>query len=37
MRHALSETEWSIIQPILPNKPRGIVPRGTIRAYESTA
>ena len=24
MRYALTETEWSIIQSILPNKPRGI-------------
>lgn len=24
MRYALTESEWSIIQPILPNKPRGI-------------
>ena len=24
MRYALSETEWTVIQPILPNKPRGI-------------
>jgi len=24
MRYALTEREWSIIQPILPNKPRGI-------------
>lgn len=24
MRYALSETEWTIIQPILPSKPRGI-------------
>jgi transposase len=24
MRYALSETEWTIIQPILPNKPRGV-------------
>jgi len=24
MRYAMSETEWGIIQPILPNKPRGV-------------
>ncbi len=24
MRYALSETEWNIIQPILPSKPRGV-------------
>ena len=24
MRYALNETEWSIIQPILPSKPRGV-------------
>ena len=24
MRYALSETEWRIIQPILPSKPRGV-------------
>ena len=24
MRYALNETEWTIIQPILPSKPRGI-------------
>ena len=24
MRYALSDSEWSIIQPILPMKPRGV-------------
>jgi transposase len=24
MRYALNETEWRIIQPILPSKPRGV-------------
>jgi transposase len=24
MRYALTDSEWRIIQPILPNKPRGI-------------
>jgi transposase len=28
MRYQLSDCEWSVIGPMLPNKPRGIPPRG---------
>jgi transposase len=46
MRHALSDAEWSTIEPILPNKPRGArpsprPPRGwdavADKAYDCTA
>jgi transposase len=28
MRYELSDYEWSVIRPMLPNKPRGIPPGG---------
>ena len=34
MRHELSDYEWTVIRPMLPNKPRG-VPRVDDRRTES--
>ena len=29
-RYALTEFQWAVIEPLLPNKPRGVYARGTI-------